>query len=338
MKKMFENKKWVALLVLAIVVVAALVIGIWAGVGCSEKDPNPTDAVVTDPTGTTGGNDVTDPTSPNVTDPSDPDNTDPSDPTGTPDNPAQPTDPVKPDDFTDPTDPSDPGTEPGTDPGTEPDDPTVGPPEVELDPNDKPAVTPTVPEDKDDDANEDDLVVEPGTSTTEPSKPPVSTDQFGGVTPSTIRYSDWQSWDRATRQAFYDLYDIENCSPEEYHNFIKASVYKDYECGFEGHSCRTEGSHEALLKAIEKGCSYCGKHDCSSFFVLNPDTLYCDFDNRKCPEYDIKNDPVEYCQDCGLPKAAAERGEICCRQFVVDKTCPGCGEFVKAHECHECIY
>lgn len=134
--------------VLAIVVVAALVIGIRAGAGCSEKDPNPTDAVVTDPTGTTGGNDVTDPTNPSVTDPSDPGNTDPSDPTGTPDNPAQPTD--------------------------------------------------------------------PGTTPTEPPKPPVSTDQFGGVTPSTIRYSDWQSWDRVTRQAFYDKY-IETCSDEEYH-------------------------------------------------------------------------------------------------------------------------
>lgn len=140
------NKKWV--FVLAIVVVAALVIGIWAGAGCSEKDPNPTDAVATDPT-------------------------------GTPDNPAHPTDPVKPDDFTDPTDPSD----PSTDPGTEPTDPSDGPPEVELNPDDKPTVGPTVPEDEDDDANEDNLVVDPGTTPTEPPKPPVSTDQFGGVPP-----------------------------------------------------------------------------------------------------------------------------------------------------------
>lgn len=242
--------------VLAIVVVAALMIGICVGTGCSEKDPNPTDAVVTDPTGTTGGNDVTDPTNPSVTDPSDPGNTDPSDPTGTPDNPAHPTDPVKPDDFTDPTDPSD----PSTDPGTEPTDPSDGPPEVELNPDDKPAVGPTVPEDEDDDANEDNLVVDPGTKPTDPPKPPVSTDQFGGVTPSTIRYSDWQSWDRATRQAFYDKY-IEICSDEEYHNIVKATVYKDYECGFEGHLCRTENEHENFLEMLEKGCSYCGKHD-----------------------------------------------------------------------------
>lgn len=118
---------------------------------------------------------------------------------------------------------------------------------------------------------------------------------------------------------------------------MKATVYKDYECGFEGHLCRTENGHENFLEMLEKGCSYCGKHDCSSFFVLAGDGYY-NVDVTMCPEYDVKKDPTKYCEKCGLPVGTqVESGEKCCHKFVVDRNCDWCGEPVKALGCHHCI-
>lgn len=314
--KMFDvmmQKKWL-LLVLAIVVVAALVIGIVALTGGGEKDPNPTEGTsnvgVTDPTGTTGGNgDNTDPTDPEVPDV--------TDPTGTPENPAKPDDPQKPDDYTEP---------------SEPDVTIPEPTSPELDPDDTPTVAPDV---DDDEGGTEDPVVDPD----DVQKPTTDTEyDFGGVTGETIRYEDWASWDAKTRQAFYNEYLTNDTPPEVIHNIHKATAYKDYECGVKGHICRTEGQHEARLEAMAKGCMYCGKSDCVSFFVLNEYDLYHDINFTKCPEYEITKDPTKYCQDCGLPKSgAADSGDTVCVKVVVDTDCDWCGEPVKAKECHHCI-
>lgn len=313
MKKMFDlmmQKKWL-LLVLAIVVVASLVIGIVALTGGGEKDPNPTEGTsnvgVTDPTGTTGGNgDNTDPEVPDVTNP-----------TGTPENPTQPSDPEKPDDYVEP---------------TEPDETVPEPTSPELDPDDTPSVSPDVG--GDDDEDDKDLETPPVT----PPTPDIDVDDemFGGVTGATIRYSDWESWDHKTRQAFLNAYAY--CDdPEIMHNILKATTFKDYDCGFEGHACKGENAHNALMERIAEGCPYCGKHDCPSFFALNS-TLFTEYDPYACPEYDEHKDPTKYCQKCGLPKSsAAESGEKCCFSFNVDGNCDRCGKPVKANECHECI-
>lgn len=356
MKKFFdENKKWL-LLCLAAVLVVALVVGIVALTGGGEKDPNPTEGTsnvgVTDPTGTTGGNgDNADPTDPEVPDV--------TDPTGTPENPAKPDNPQKPDDYVEPTEPNVTVPEPtepepdeteptGTpenpakpddpqkpDDYTDPSEPDVTVPEPtspELDPDDTPTVAPDV---DDDEGGTEDPVVDPD----DVQKPTTDTEyDFGGVTGETIRYEDWASWDAKTRQAFYNEYLTNDTPPEVIHNIHKATTYKDYECGVEGHICRTEGQHEARLEEMAKGCMYCGKSDCVSFFVLNEYDLYHDIDFTKCPEYEITKDPTKYCQDCGLPKSgAADSGDTVCRKVVVDKDCSWCGEPVKAKECHHCI-
>lgn len=311
MKKFFEEKKWLVLSALAIVVVAALVIGIVAVTGCGEKDPNPTEGTsnvgVTDPTGTTGGNgdnaDPTDPEVPGVTDP-----------TGTPENPAKPDNPERPDDYVEPTEPDVTIPEPTT---------------PDIDPDDVPNVDPEIKGDGDE--NDEDLVTPPVT----PPTPDIDVDDemFGGVTGATIRYSDWKSWDHKTRQAFLNAYAY--CDdPEVIHNILKATTLEDYDCGFEGHACMGENAHNSLMEMIAEGCRYCGKNDCPSFFALNS-TLFTEYDEHACPEYDKHKDPTVYCQTCGLPNYG-ESGDVICHRYVVDTNCTDCGEPVKAMECHEC--
>lgn len=309
MRKMFEKTKLMRSC-LALVMAAVLLTGVVAVTGCAEKDPNPTEGTshvgVTDPTGTTGGNgDNTDPTDPEVPDV--------TDPTGTPENPTQPSDPEKPDDYVEPTEPDVTIPEPTT-------------PDVD------PSVNPDIG--GDDDEDDKDLETPPVT----PPTPDIDVDDemFGGVTGATIRYSDWVSWDRKTRQAFLNAYAYCD-NPEIIHNILLATNFKDYDCGFEGHACKGEASHNALMERIAEGCRYCGKNDCPSFFALNS-TLFTEYDPYACPEYDEHKDPTEYCQECGLPKSsAAESGEKCCFSFNVDGNCDRCGKPVKANECHECI-
>lgn len=291
MKKMFENKKWVALLGLAIVLVAALVIGIVAIAGGGEKEPNPTEGTsnvgVTDPTGTTGssGNDVTDPT---VTDPS----------TGTPENPDKPDDPEKPDDYVEPSEPDETIPEP-----TEPE------PDPEPDPTDPDAPKP----------NEDPIV---GTEY-----------DFEGYTAGTITYDVWYSWDSDTREAFVDEF-MPNITPEDYHHFMVQTKYKGYSCGFERHTCGTQAGHDNFMETLALGCPYCGKSDCDSFFVVNPNTLFTEIDHTQCPEYDIHKDSSEYCQTCGKPKGSGDAEK--CIQYIQSAYCPICGEWVEGRTCHSC--
>ena len=298
MKKFFEEKKWLVLSALAAVLVVALVVGIVALTGGGEKDPNPTEGTsnVGDPTGTTGGNGN------EVTDPSDPSVTEPTDetePTGTPENPAKPDNPQKPDDYTEPSEPDvtipDP-TEPEPDPEPDPTDPTAP----------KPDEDPIVGEEHD----------------------------FEGYTAETITYDVWNSWSSDTRQAFIDEV-FPTITPEGYHNFMRQTKYKGYSCGFERHTCGSESTHNSFMEELARGCEYCGKSDCDSFFVVDPQTLFTKIDCTKCPEYDIHKDPGRYCQTCGLPMFG-ESGDTICNQFICDTNCDYCGKELKAYECHEC--
>jgi hypothetical protein len=295
MKKMFDlmmQKKWL-LLVLAIVVVAALVIGIVAVTGCGEKDPNPTEGTsnmgVTDPTGTTGGNgDNTDPTDPEVPGVTDPEVPGVTDPTGTPENPAKPDNPEKPDDYVEPTGPE------------------VTIPEP-TEPEEKPDVKPPV-----DDPDVGDEI------------------DFGGYTMGTLTADVWKSWDGDTREAFVDeFYGI--ATPEERHNFTVQTKYNGYTCGVEKHTCTSDGDHENFMAELARGCEYCGKSDCVSFWQYDSFSLFQYTDCTKCPEYDIHKDPGEYCQTCGMVK-----GTEGCIQFIQAANCPACGEWVEAWTCHHC--
>ena len=157
---------------------------------------------------------------------------------------------------------------------------------------------------------------------------------FEGYTALTITYDVWNSWGADTRQAFmYEVY--QDITPEELNNFTRQTQYKGYTCGFERNTCLSESEHESQLEAMARGCDYCGKSDCDSFFVVDPNTLFTKFDSTKCPEYDVHKDPCYYCQRCGLP-CVGESGDTICHAFICDMNCDWCGKELKAYECHEC--
>ena len=292
------------------ILAVALIVGIilMAG-GNSNKTSNPTTPSTS---ATTPSGNVTEPsgTEPNGTEPEVP--TLPEDPTV----PEEPTPPII-DEPTGPVAPDDPVIEP-----TIPDDDPTLPTEPDGDP-----IYPTDP-----DTGE----VIPVDPTTRPNVTPDKDEEydFGGVTPGTIRASDWNSWDRDKRQAWLDSIDWNSLTPEENHNYLIATRYNDYDCGFEGHACRSEYYHECLMEYINAGCEHCGKHDCPSLLVPDPVTLFTWPDSSYCPEYDITKDPLEYCQHCGLPNHG-EPGTICVI-YQNDGTCYACGEWIKAWTCHCC--
>lgn len=296
MKKLFEKTGFIRSCLTAVMAVA-LMIGAVAVAGCAEKDPNPTEG--------TSNVGVTDPTGTtggngDITDPTDPEVPNVTDPTGTPENPTKPENPEKPDDYVEPTEPDVTVPEP-----TEPE------PDVEPDPTD-----PTAPK-----PDEDPIVGEEH--------------DFEGYTAETITYDVWNSWGSDTRQAFIDEV-FPTITPEGYHNFMRQTKYKGYSCGFERHTCGSESTHNNFMEELARGCEYCGKSDCDSFFVVDPQTLFTKIDCTKCPEYDIHKDPCYYCQRCGLP-CVGESGDTICHWFICDMICDICGASVKAYECHECI-
>jgi hypothetical protein len=54
----------------------------------------------------------------------------------------------------------------------------------------------------------------------------------------------------------------------------------------------------------------------------------------ECPEYDVHDDPVHYCQKCG--KACGDGTNGTCVQYVNACDCPSCGEHVDSWTCHTC--
>ena len=106
-----------------------------------------------------------------------------------------------------------------------------------------------------------------------------------------------------------------------------------YSCGVAGHHCTGPETHSYICELERKGCEYCGSHSCPSFYAVDEWGQGC-YTPSKCPKYDIHSDPVWYCQTCGKKCGDGRNGT--CVQFVIDCTCPNCGEQIKAWTCHYC--
>lgn len=106
---------------------------------------------------------------------------------------------------------------------------------------------------------------------------------------------------------------------------------KKYICGSPNHKCEGPETHSFILNLEIEGCSYCGSHSCPSFYATDEWGNAC-YTPSKCPEYDIKKDAAEYCQVCGRKNGNGDNDT--CQKWIIDFTCPTCGEIVKANKCH----
>ncbi len=106
---------------------------------------------------------------------------------------------------------------------------------------------------------------------------------------------------------------------------------KEYSCNGKGHHCDSKETHDFVVGLEKKGCPYCGSHSCKSFYTYDEWGNAC-YDPTKCEGYSVKNDPNEYCQECG--KKIGDGGNNTCVRFTVDTKCPVCKEQVKGKTCH----
>lgn len=106
-----------------------------------------------------------------------------------------------------------------------------------------------------------------------------------------------------------------------------------YSCGTDGHHCDGPETHAYIMNLELKGCSHCGSHNCPSFYAVDEWGNTC-YDPSQCPKYDVHEDPVHYCQECG--KACGDGRNGTCVQFVSACHCPNCGEHVDSRDCHTC--
>ena len=106
-----------------------------------------------------------------------------------------------------------------------------------------------------------------------------------------------------------------------------------YSCGVSGHHCEGPETHAYITNLELEGCPQCGSHSCDSFYAQDEWGNTC-YTPSKCPKYDIKKDPAEYCQDCG--KKLGDGTNDTCVQFVTADNCPNCNEYVDAWTCHTC--
>lgn len=106
---------------------------------------------------------------------------------------------------------------------------------------------------------------------------------------------------------------------------------KEYSCGTKGHHCDSKETHNFIVGLENKGCPHCGSHSCKSFYTYDEWGNAC-YDPTRCPEYNVKADPTEYCQECG--KECGDGGKGTCVRFTVDTKCPSCKKSVKAKTCH----
>jgi hypothetical protein len=104
-----------------------------------------------------------------------------------------------------------------------------------------------------------------------------------------------------------------------------------YSCGSSNHKCDGPETHSYILNLETEGCLYCGSHNCPSFYAIDQWGNTC-YTPSKCPKYDTKKDAVEYCQACGKKNGNADNDT--CQKWIIDFTCPTCGELVKANKCH----
>lgn len=106
---------------------------------------------------------------------------------------------------------------------------------------------------------------------------------------------------------------------------------KEYSCGVSKHHCDSKETHDFIVSLEKKGCPYCGSHSCKSFYAVDEWGNAC-YDATRCESYSEKNDPCEYCQECGKKCGTGSNGT--CVRFTVDTKCPECGKKVSAKTCH----
>lgn len=104
-----------------------------------------------------------------------------------------------------------------------------------------------------------------------------------------------------------------------------------YSCGSPNHKCEGPETHSFILNLETEGCSYCGSHSCPSFYAIDEWGNAC-YTPSKCLEYNTKKDAAEYCQVCGKKNGNGDNDT--CQKWIIDFTCPTCGEVVKANKCH----
>ena len=192
---------------------------------------------------------------------------------------------------------------------TDPTDPDFTVPDIQ---------TPTDPHDPvdPDDPTEGDHILtpeKPGTEedTTEPTEPDTPTQP-------------------PTEDAEDNPGSTDNDDPED---DITHSGNTTYSCGTDGHHCDGPETHAYILNLELKGCPLCGKHNCPSFYAVDEWGNTC-YTPSHCPKYDVHEDPVHYCQNCG--KACGDGTNGTCVQFVSACHCPICGEHVDRRTCHTC--
>lgn len=106
-----------------------------------------------------------------------------------------------------------------------------------------------------------------------------------------------------------------------------------YSCGVAGHHCDGPETHSYISNLEIEGCKYCGSHSCKSFYATDKWGNTC-YTPSKCPQYNVKKDPVQYCQSCGKKCGDGTNGT--CVQFVNTCDCPNCHKHVDAWTCHSC--
>lgn len=165
--------------------------------------------------------------------------------------------------------------------------------------------------------------------------PPEETDKNDGQTqpaekPSTTEKAETAAQPVTSAQPK----ETESPAPESTGGItIGGTQPEPYSCGVAGHHCEGAETHAYITNLELEGCPYCGSHSCASFYAQDEWGNAC-YTPSKCPQYDIKKDPAEYCQDCGKKLGDGRNGT--CVQFVVADNCPNCGEYVEAWTCHTC--
>ena len=106
-----------------------------------------------------------------------------------------------------------------------------------------------------------------------------------------------------------------------------------YDCGVANHHCEGPETHAFIANLEKEGCPTCGSHSCPSFYGTDQWGNGGLFPNL-CPKYDVKNDPLHYCQDCG--KKTGDGTNDTCVRFINAMKCPLCGVDVPGRTCHTC--
>lgn len=252
-------------------------------------------------------NGTTQGTNPDGTTMTNPDGT--TNPTAVPTGPSDPTVP-----SSDPTAPTTGATDP-----TEPSGTTA--------PTEPPYSYPTEP-------NGDIIPIEPPTTPTTPVVTP--SPDIGGQTADTITTEVWNSWTDEQKRAFKRSVDKNSLTQDQAYNYYIVTQYGGYSCGVENHYCSSDKDHEDMLKEMALGCKYCGETDCAAFYARGTDG-FTRTDWTKCPNYDERNNPAVYCQECGLPKEG-KTGDKICVTVNREVDCPVCKKHLYPGQCHECTW